>query len=269
MKKTLLSIVLALAALAANAQLGLGGQIGFRTTGGSSHYSRVAPTATASYDYTVGGDVNMLSTTTVTVLPQVSYNITDKFDVGADFGATWSKTTDRSGYTTLRQRVDGFEGWQSTAGWSFLFAPYLRYKMAVNDRWTMFCEAQLTFSLTPNATRHVYESAYTLYGVDHPEVDMDDPSFSYHESSISITVVPGVSYKINKWLEADLYIDLLGLGFIHSRSTTFNDYAVGSSTENTGEVTSIENQLYLTADATTHGLADHLNLFRLGFSINL
>lgn len=269
MKKILLTTLLAVLAMTAGAQISLGGVVGVNTTGGSNHYNHVAPTATSSYDYTVGGDRSLMKTTTITLMPQIEYTLNDKFDVGADIGAEWSKTTDRSGYTTLRQQVEGFDGWRSTAAWSFLFAPYVHYNMIHSGRWTIFGEAQLTFSLTPNATRHIYTSAYSLYGVDHPEVDADDMSYSLHESSIGITVVPGVDYSVNEWLSIDLYIDLMGVGFIHSRTTEFNDYTTAGGATNTNEVTKTENLFFLTANLSSQDLTTALNLFRLSFSIHL
>ena len=269
MKKIFLTSLLVALTLAASAQIGLGGQLGVNTTGGSNHFNRVSPTATGSYDYSVRGDNLLLSKTTITLLPQVSYSLNDKLVLGTDIGAVWEKTTNRNVYTTLREQVEGFDGWQSTTAWRFVFAPYLRYNFLQADRWKAFCEAQLSFSLTPNATRHVYMSAYSLHGVDHPEVDADDLSYSYHESSIGFTVVPGVSYQLTDWLSADLYIDLLGLGFIHSHSTTFNDYTAAGGATNTNEITQIENRFYLTADFSSQELATHLFLFRMAFSISL
>ena len=267
MKRILLTILLATVAATVSAQIGIGGQIDINTTGGSTHYNRVAPTAAGSYDYTVAGDNSLKKTTSITVLPEVDYWLNDKFEVGVEFGATWSKTKDRSGYTTQRQQVEGFDGWESTEAWTFLFAPFVRYNYLHSGRWTAFCEASVNFSLTPNARRHVYTSAYTLFGTDHPEVDADNLNYSYHSSSLGVTVVPGVSFAITERLSADLYIDLLGLGFIHSRETTFNNYATSGSAENTSEVTSIGNRFYLTADASPHDITSHLNLFRMGFSV--
>ncbi len=255
--------------MSAGAQISLGGVIGMKTVGGSNHFNHVAPTAAGSYDYTASGNSSLMNTTTITLMPQIEYKLNDKLDVGANIGAEWSKTTDRSGFTALRQQIEGFDGWQSTAAWSFVFAPYVRYNMIHSGRWNIFGEAQLTFSLTPNATRHIYTSAYSLAGVDHPEVDADDMSYSLHASSIGIIVVPGVSYDVNKWLSIDLYCDLFGLGFTHSRSTEFNDYTVAGGATNTSEVTKYENVFSLTANLDSHDLTTALNLFRLSFSIHL
>lgn len=269
MKRILLTILLATVATTVSAQIGIGGQIDINTTGGSTHYNRVAPTAAGSYDYTVAGDNSLKKTTSITVLPEVDYWLNDKFEVGVEFGATWSKTKDRSGYTTQRQQVEGFDGWESTEAWTFLFAPFVRYNYLHSGRWTAFCEASVNFSLTPNARRHVYTSAYTLFGTDHPEVDADNLNYSYHSSSLGVTVVPGVSYDVNKWLSIDLYCDLFGLGFTHSRSTEFNDYTVAGGATNTSEVTKYENVFSLTANLDSHDLTTALNLFRLSFSIHL
>ncbi len=264
MKKVLLTLALAAFAFAANAQFVIGGQIGFTSEGGSTNFVHTDPLAAASYDYVTPGYAEV-NTNTITLLPKIGYNLNDKMQVGAKLGITWSKTKDFSGYDAIRSQVEDFEGWTSESSLGFVFAPYFRYNFANSGKFTFFCEAQLTFQLNPNAKRHLYESAYTLGGINVAEVDEIDETYSFKSTSIALTVVPGINYKFNDKFSADLYIDLLGLGFSHRTTTTFNDLTAGGVAD-TYETTRSYNSFYLMANTDAQTLANHLNLFRLGFN---
>lgn len=264
MKKALFTIALAAFAFAANAQFVIGGQLGFTSQGGNTHYVHTDPLAAASYDYNTPG-YNEWNTNTITLLPKIGYNLNDKMQVGAKLGITWDKTTDFSGYGPIRSQVPDFEGWTSESSLGFVFAPYFRYNFATSGKFTFFCEAQLALTINPNAKRHTYNSAYTLGGINFAEVDEDDLTYSFKSTSIALTVVPGVNYKINDKFSADLYVDLLGLGFTHRTTTTVNDYSVGG-VEDTYETTRSYNDFYLMANCDAQTLRNHLDLFRIGFN---
>lgn len=264
MKKALFTIALAAFAFMANAQFVVGGQIGFYSDGGKTHFNHVDPVAAASYDYNTPG-YNEVNYNSFTFLPKIGYNLSDKMQVGAKLGIEWNKTVDHSGYDFIRSQVPEFEGWQSETSLGFVFAPYFRYNFANSGKFTFFCEAQLTFQLNPNAKRHLYESAYTIGGINVAEVDEIDETYSFKSTSIALTVVPGINYKFNDKFSADLYIDLLGLGFSHRTTTTFNDLTAGG-VANTYETTRSYNSFYLMANTDAQTLANHLNLFRLGFN---
>ena len=265
MKKVLFTLSLVAFAFAANAQFVLGGQIDFRSQGGNIHYNHVDPITAGSYDYNTPG-YSEVNTNTLIVMPKIGYNLNDKMQVGASFGIVWNKTKDFSGYDAIRRQAPEFEGWNSVSSLGFGIAPYFRYNFANSGKFTFFCEAQLAFVFSPNATRHIYESAYTdALGINHAEIDMDDETYSFKGSAISLTVVPGINYKFNDNFSADLYIDLLGLGFTHTSTTQFTDWSAGGVAD-TYETTTSQNEFYLTANCDAQTLNAHLNLFRIGFN---
>lgn len=264
MKKALLTLALAAFAFAANAQFVLGGQIDFRSFGGSTAYNHVDPIAAGSYDYVTPGYTEV-NTNTLSILPKIGYNLNEKMQVGAKLGFVWNKTKDFSGYDVIRSQVADFEGWTSESSLGFIVAPYFRYNFANSGKFTFFCEAQVALQINPNAKLHTYNSAYTIAGVNIAEVDEDDLTYSFKSTSIALTIVPGVNYKINDKFSADLYVDLLGLGFTHRTTTTFNDYTVGGVAD-TYETTRNYNDFYLMANCDAQTLRNHLNVFRLGFN---
>ena len=266
MKKVLLTLALAAFAFAANAQFVLGGNISVYSDGGTTIYDHVDPVAAGSYNYLERG-YNGVNYNSITFMPKIGYNINDNMQVGAKFGLQWIKTKDFTGYRTERIEDDTFEGWYSTTSMAYVFAPYFRYNFATADKFTFFCEAQVTLSFTPNGKAHLYNSAYTdALGFNHPEIDEDVVGYSYKSISSSLTVVPGINYQFNDKFSADLYIDLLGLGFNHFTSTTINDFTVPGRPDDIYETDVTTNSFYLTANTDAQTLADHLNLFRLGFN---
>lgn len=94
MKKILLMAFFAVAAVGANAQVYLGGSLNLGTTNVKE------------------GDLDGVSTTTFSITPEIGYNITDAFAIGAEVGFGTSKTEDH----------------KARNKWTV--APYVRYSFA-------------------------------------------------------------------------------------------------------------------------------------------
>ncbi len=267
MKKVFLTLALAAFAFAANAQFVVGGNIGFNTTGGSENRNHVDAIAAANYDFTIPGDLGNQNTLTLTILPKIGYQLNDNMQVGAQFGLEYTSTKDFSGYNAIHIQDANFEGWNSTTQNAIVIAPYFRYNLTEFGSFTVFCEAKLNVNITPNAKRHIYESAYTdAFSVNHAEVDADDETYSYKSTVIGLSVVPGLNYKLNDNISVDIYCDLLRLGFTHTNSTTVWDASVGG----VADVTTVKNsynEFDFAANVNARSVANYFNnIISVGFN---
>ena len=80
-------------------------------------------------------------------------------------------------------------------------------------------------------------------------------------TTFAITVVPGVNYRFSNHFSADLYIDLLGIAYT-SETDHYKNTVAGVTTESKGT----RSDFRCVASFNAESLADHLNLFRLGFN---
>ncbi len=257
MKKVLFTLALVAFAFAANAQFVVGGQIGYNTNGGNTANETVAGGTTTAWD--VPTDIY----STLTLLPKIGYNLNDKMQVGLSFGLNYNyakefNTVYGGAYTGM---VNDAEDWTITSNTDIVLAPYFRYTLVnFTEKLTLFCEAQLglTFSGKPKYTEHA--TAYAgLTAVD--------TTFKGNTKAtvVNFTITPGLNYKISDNFSADLYIDLLGLGYYYRSANTFVDMSAGGTTL-TNETTRTTSFFYLTANADAQNLNAHLGLFRLGFN---
>ncbi|MBR6291521.1 MAG: hypothetical protein IKR33_01845 [Bacteroidales bacterium] len=257
MKKALLTLALAAFAFAANAQFVVGGHIGYSNNGGNNNTVNIIGATTTEWDV----PANVWST--FTIMPKIGYNLNDKMQVGAAFGVT--STYNRvynaiygAAYTPLTPDA---EDWQATADMGFTFAPYFRYNLlSFNDKLTFFCEAQL--GLTFNG-KTKYSDHATAVGVM-PAIDTTYKG-NTKSNIVEFTITPGLNYKINNKLSADLYIDLLGIGYTHRTVNTFVDLSAAGVT-NTTETTRTSDDFRFIANANAQTLGAHLANFRLGFN---
>lgn len=272
MKKALLTLALAAFAFAANAQFVVGGMIDYNTWGYNNSNENVIAGGTPTTTVIPGSPWSNTNTSDLTILPKIGYNLNDKMQVGVAFGMTFSKIVDYSGYLAEYAAVDDFEGYVITKQKSVQIAPYFRYNLTEFKGFTLFCEAQLGFTFGLNPYMHDYHCAYTYLGTSYDKADvdlMDGRKDTYTE--IALTIVPGLNYKFNDKFSADLYVDLLGLGFNHRTDKSFRDWNViggapAGTPTNTTETVENRNNFYLTANAGAQTLWNHLNAFRLGFN---
>lgn len=257
MKKVLLTIALAAFTFAANAQFVIGGQLGYSNNGGNVNTVNVLGATTTEWNV----PANIWSS--FTIMPKIGYNLNDKMQVGAAFGVT-------STYNRVYNAIYGVaysplypdaEDWQATADMGFTFAPYFRYNLIeLTDNLTLFCEAQvaLTFTGKTKFTDH----ATAVAGL--PAVD-EEYDGNTKSTDIDVAITPGMNYKFSDNFSADLYIDLLGLGYTHNTTNTFVDASAAGIT-NTTETTRTTGAFRFIANANAQDLLTHFGLFRLGFN---
>lgn len=221
MKKVFLTIALAAFAFAANAQLVVGGSLGFNTYSNSTNYTNVLGNTTT--EVTVPGWWGGNDYIDLTVMPKVGYQLNDNMQVGLAFGINWSKEKDYSNYFAQYATIDDFEGYVTTSGMSVGLTPYFRYNLAEVGDFTLFCEAQLGLNFGLNPTVNNYHTAYSVGGINIDAVDEDQEGIESTSTNIALVVVPGLNYKLGDNLSLDVYANVLRLGFEYNSQREFRD----------------------------------------------
>ncbi len=244
MKKVFLTLTMVAFAMAANAQFILGGQLGFSTTGGNTHYEAIAPANAFDYPAT--------KTTDLIIAPSIGYVLNDNMQVGLSLMYVTGSSIN---YGTVGTYYAGHEDWVKGKGGAFGIAPYFRYYFAQAGKFNFFCEATLTFIARGRSHTHTYDNSVT------PVIDVEaDGPTSY--SIIDFSIVPGVNYKFSDKWSADCYIDLAGLAFTHRATKNY-----GTLTDPDALVsTNVTNDFNLICNASAQDLNAHLGNFRIGIN---
>ena len=257
MKKVVLTLTLAAFAFAANAQFVIGGQLGFNTNGGRTANETNNGGTSAAWNVPATASSNL------TILPKVGYQLNDNMQVGAQLGLTYNFTRTYGAIygAAYTPAFDKAEDWQNQWNMGFQIAPYFRYNVTEFGNFTLFCEAALPINI--NGKTHFKDHATEISAVQ-PAVDTAYVG-NTNGGSFGITITPGLNYKLNDNISLDLYVDLLGLGFVHGWNRTYVDNST-SGTTNTRDTRVSTNRFYFTANMNAQTVAAHLNLFRIGFN---
>lgn len=274
MKKVLLTLALAAFAFAANAQFVIGGQISYNTEGGNELTSTYVGATSTTTNLNMPGVQNAgfyENTSDLIILPKIGYQLNDNMQVGAKLGVIWSKDVDYTNFYNEYTNIPDFEGWEKTTGMDVMIAPYFRYNLMEMGNFTLFCEATLGFRFGLNPTVHQFNVAYTdpITGLPVDAVDKDVDWIKNTSTTISLDIVPGLNYKFNDNLSADLYLNVAALAFSHRTDKNFIDLNVlygmpeGSPTW-TAETTNTENTFGLRANMNNDYTLN--NIFTIGFN---
>lgn len=216
MKKAFLTIALAAFAFAANAQLFVGGNLGFNTNSGTQQV------VTTGGNTTVTVDSKLPTSTGFYFMPKIGYQLNEKMAAGIILG--YSSNTDvytLSAATTLTPLVlaaaDNFAGTQTDVSSTLTFTPFFRYNLMELNAFTLFCEAAIPIRISPASKETVhYEYDNT---VTNAHVTVDEVNNGWATTSYGLTITPGLNYKFNEHLNMDLYFNAIGLGFTMTNST--------------------------------------------------
>lgn len=211
MKKLFLTIAISFMALAANAQIIIGGNIGFGMTNGNT----VTTTTIGGTETTV--TVDNPSTSNFYIMPKIGFGINEKMSAGIILG--YSTTTATRFLNAAPIGATNYEGWRKVTNNSINITPYFRYNAASLNNFTLFCEAALPIAISPETAIKNYES-YDLAG-NHVETNVDNKGAK--QTSFGITVTPGLNYALNSHLSMDIYFNAIGLGYITTKTTTVNE----------------------------------------------
>lgn len=218
MKKILLTLALAAFAMTASAQWVLGGNIGLNHDG--------------DHDDNYTGAYGSYARTSITVMPKIGYWLNDNMQIGANLG--WN-------YFYSRTYGGASDSYWSHPQSSVVIAPYLRYNVATWRNFTVFCEAQLNFTLGLKSKTHTFVNGTETIA------DQND-----NFTSFGINVVPGLNYAFTDKISMDVYINLIGLYANMTTGDGWKDHNMG-----------------LGIDMAGHTLNNHLNNFTIGFNYAL
>ena len=247
MKKVFLTLALAAFAFAANAQLIIGGEIGFNTTGGNDKFEANAP----ANAYTVPNT----KTSTFTFAPTISYALNDQMQVGV--GLHYSLTS-RKNFGAPAYMIEK-EDWRKTSSNTYGITPYFRYYFANAGDFNFFCQATIGFSLSPRSNDQAYNNT-----VD-PAIDTKTKG-GMSTTTLGFYIVPGVNYRFSDHFSADIYIDLAGLTFERTSTKTYGAMTASGYDPDFLFDTDVQTTFGLTADASASDLNTHFANFRIGFN---
>lgn len=195
MKKIFLTIALVAMTFSAKAQLFVGGEIGLSTVGGSTKTTYNGETMTAKN----GGN------TTISIAPELGYQFSEKFLVGASLGVNPTITKTYTGENTVTKTT--------TVGWSI--NPYARYRLAALGKFGVWAQGGLSIG-----------------GI---KLDENTSTFAFN-----IGVLPVLSYSLNEHFTLLTRLNVFSLNFTTATQTTkfdggnskvnTNSFNIGAST---------------------------------------
>ena len=230
MKKVLLTLALAAFAMTANAQIVLGGNVGFDHNGNST------------------GDYSNTANTTFSFMPKIGYWLNEDMQVGIQLGCDYNYTRNYAG-------DNNNDHYASNTQWMWKFAPYFRYNLTSWNNFTVFCEAQLGLGITPKSS---WKNTVANTSGDGNVSNLN----------INFNVVPGLNYALTEKISLDAYFDILGLYYSLDKTTT--ETAAGdviNRDHNWGLIANMNAQPLL--GVGVGGLTGHFTLIRIGFNYAL
>ena len=179
MKKAFLTIALVAFAMAANAQLILGGQFGVNNqTRNDGNYS-----------------VSSASSFSFNINPKVGYQLNEKIQLGAQV---------IYGYSTTKSYFGKDNTFNVTPVSQFGFSPYVRWNFGSWKNCSLFLEGSFVFGISPETK--------TTNSVNGTEVTVNNKDkFTY----MGIHIVPGLNYSFSEHFSMDLYINIARLAWNH------------------------------------------------------
>lgn len=222
MKKVLLTLAVTCFAFAANAQLVIGGNIGFGMSNGTNTFTREVVTPAATTTITT----DLPKTVDFYIMPKIGFNINEKMSAGIILGYSSSTRTNVYDWwgpapftaTDIVRTV-------KTSSSEINVTPYFRYNVTTLNNFTFFCEAAVPIAISPVEKTHVdvtYKDGTST--VSHTE-DIEGAKYT----SFGVTVTPGLNYALNDHLNMDIYFNAIGLGFNHMVTTTVTKYPNGDT----------------------------------------
>lgn len=197
MKKVFLTLSLVAAAFFCQAQLFIGGDLGFGIAGGNVTGKQ------GSFSETV----NLPKTTTFEIVPTIGFMFNESVGIGLDFG-----------YGIMNQKASGeVEGtkWEEKIGQnSWIVAPYFRWVFGQFDRVSLYADARVNFGGGKAKWSEKYGNE-TLSG-DGDKV-----------SNFGVNIVPGINFMISDNIALNAKLNLISLGYNMTKTTTKNPENIG------------------------------------------
>ena len=201
MKKIVILFLLA-AAVTAQAQFTVGINTGFdrfgRGESGSKSYTLIAtPNLLVGYQLKNGLTVGL--TGSLLYYGEITNNDVVLPEPPTD--GSWFN------FERTKRSVDKGTAWSAGA--------YARYDIPLTDHLSLFAHLSVSFGKANSS----YSREYIFYNTDIRDFDTRTYTRDYNDRNISFTevaLVPGVSYRFNSHLSADLYLNLLQIAYTHT-----------------------------------------------------
>ncbi len=214
MKKVFMTLAAVAAFSFANAQFFVGGSLGFSS--GSGTESLTVTETLGSSSTTTTTDAKTPSYSEFLFAPKVGYYLNDKLAVGLELGFTTYSETEYDYpeiYNKAELTENIFKGTENLFG----VAPFVRYHFAQWNNFSLFGE--LTVGLAFGSSKEVAT-------IDGKEEEMEGPS----SFGFGVTIMPGISYKVNDHIQLEATLDVFGLNYMYSKSTLNEEETYGEYT---------------------------------------
>ena len=196
MKKLFITIAFVAAAMFAQAQLFVGGNLGMGTT--SQTYKLEGGGMTLTQD--------MPKTFNFTLAPTVGFMFNENMGVGLDLGFGFGKTT----LKYYDDETGELQGTRTIKETTIGFAPYFRYVFAEVENFKFYADARIEYSMTkPKATIESGGMSLTVDGAK--------------TTTFGIGVVPGMAYMLTDNISMNCALNILELGFVTTKEKTEDD----------------------------------------------
>ena len=177
MKKMILTALVAVASLAANAQVWVGGEVGFSAT-----------------KTTIDGD-KQGAAAAFNLLPEIGYTLNDKFDIALTIGL--SHANSNGDYYEGSQKFDVIGGnLEDVNRNAFTINPYVRYKFAKTGDFTFFVDGGFSYTMI-----HYSNTSLATY---------DDNANQW-----ALGFKPGISYALSE--KVSLVAHVGGIGYSYAK----------------------------------------------------
>jgi hypothetical protein len=183
MKKLFITIVFVAAAMFANAQFFIGGNLGLSTQGGKDKLTSGGLTVEQDAPKSFGFQF----------APSLGYMFNDNIGIGIDFMIGMAKTTEKD-YTVDPVLTT------TTKTTTIGFAPYFRYVFAEVDNFKFYGDVKLA------------------YVMEKPKVTVDGSGLSVSSdgpktTTFGVGIVPGMAYYFTDHISMNCVLNILELGF--------------------------------------------------------
>lgn len=190
MKKVFLTLSLVAAAFFCQAQLFVGGDLGFSTKGGSL----------SGKDGNTSISIDRPKTTTFEIVPTIGFMFNESIGIGLDFGF---------GVSNYKEKDEDYSYKKSDNAW--LVAPYFRWVFGQFDRVSLYADARINFG-GGKAKVSVTEGSATS-SLDGDKI-----------SNFGINIVPGINFMISDNIALNAKLNLISLGYNMTKTITKDLY---------------------------------------------
>ena len=196
----------------ANAQLFVGGSLGFSSISSSADYSLTENGQTITINDVRDNDFIDPATTYFNFAPKVGFYLNEKLAVGLELGFNRLTETEYRIYDLNYNDnpVTFKEASYKTIETVFSVGAFGRYHFAEWNNFSLFAELSAGVAFGNEKTKSEREN----------KEEINDGAKIF---GIGIGLIPGVSYKINEHIQLEATLDLFGLNYNYTKTTMSDD----------------------------------------------